>query len=147
MQLSVWQRQTDGTRMKRNQYPKGKLLLGYLCRELTSCVNKPSACASKGIILLHNSHQFSFMQVNIEFLRGVALALSLVQRLGAVRGQQLGPVLFCLAWGLQLETNKLYLSPVMLRPFPDKNLCVLHVELTQRFYTQTMELLTPGPNM
>lgn len=122
MQLLVWQRQTDGARMKRNQYPKGKLLLRYLCRELTSCVNKPSARASKGVLLLHNSHQFSFMQVNVEFLRGVALALGLVQRLGAVRGQQLGPVLLCLPWGLQLETNQWYSSSVMLGSFPDKNL-------------------------
>lgn len=119
--------------MKRNQYPKGKLLLGYLCRELTSCVNKPSACASKGVLLLHNSHQFSFMQVNIEFLCSVALALSLVQQLGAVCGQQLGPVLLCLAWGLQLKTNQLYSSSVMLELFPDKNLCMLHVATDPAF--------------
>lgn len=145
MQLSVWQRQTDGARMKRNQYPNGKLLLGYLCREHTSCVNKPSACASKGVFLLHNSHQLSFMQVNIEFLRGVALALSLVQRLGAVRGQQLGPVVLCLAWGLQLKTNKSS-SSGGLGPFPDKNLCMLHVA-TDPVFLHTDQGITWGANL
>lgn len=84
-----------------------KLLLGCLCRELTSCVNKPSASTLEGILLLHNSHHFSFMQINIKFLRGIALALSLIQQFCAVCRQQLGPVVFCLAWGFELKRGKI----------------------------------------